>query len=161
MTNNFQQLRVDFLRNLSGCAGYDFRQILRVTFMRIIILAILALGLFVSLGRQADAADLSRYSYRSHSQVWHGGDCCGRDERLGPGIRVAEQVPYCGDCDRLVGPNTYHAALSYIGYLPWTRGCALGGCYGYYASYGGCYWKEVPIADGRGGWVRGVEKICN
>jgi hypothetical protein len=26
---------------------------------------------------------------------------------------------------------------------------------------GGCYWKEVPVADGRGGWVRGVEKICN
>ena len=51
--------------------------------------------------------------------------------------------------------------LSYIGYLPWTRGCALGGCYGYYGDYGGCYWKEVPVADGRGGWVRGVEKICN
>lgn len=161
MTNNFQQLRADFLRNLSGCAGYDSRQILRVTLMRIIVLAMLALGLFVSLGRQANAADLSRYSYRSHSQVLYGADCCGRDERFGPGIRVAEQVPYCGDCDRLVGPNTYHAALSYIGYLPWTRGCALGGCYGYYASYGGCYWKEVPIADGRGGWVRGVEKICN
>ncbi|MGB8577410.1 MAG: hypothetical protein WCD56_12680, partial [Pseudolabrys sp.] len=51
--------------------------------------------------------------------------------------------------------------LRYIGYLPWTRGCALGGCYGYYGVYGGCYWKEVPVADGRGGWARGVEKICN
>jgi hypothetical protein len=72
-------------------------------------------------------------------------------------------VPYCGDCDDLIGWRTSSndIRLRYIGYLPWTRGCALGGCYGYYGVYGGCYWKEVPVADGRGGWVGGVEKICN
>src|SRR4029077_752404 len=96
----------------------------------------------------------SRYPQRWHSQVGYGG------ESFGPRIRVVEQVPCCGDCDHLIGPNTYNVALSYIGYLPWTRGCALGGCSGYYASYGGCYWKEVPIANGRGGWTRGVGGIC-
>ena len=127
--------------------------------MRSITLAILTLGLFASLGAPVDAADL--YPYRSRPHVWYGGDCCGRSTQYGSGIRVAEQVPYCGDCDNLIGPNTYNAALSYVGYLPWTRGCALGGCYGYYGVYGGCYWKEIPLADGRGGWVRSVEKICN
>ena len=129
--------------------------------MRNIVLAILALGLFVSLGAAANAADL--YPYRSYgwrSHVWYGGDCCGR-AKYGPGIRVAEQVPYCGDCDDLIGPNRYNAALSYVGYFPWTRGCALGGCYGYYHVAVGCYWKDVPLSDGRGGWVRSVEKICN
>ena len=58
--------------------------------------------------------------------------------------------------------NFFHnAQIRYIGYLPWTRGCALGGCYGNFGDYGGCYWREVPVADGRGGWVRAVEKICN
>jgi hypothetical protein len=155
MTNNFRQLRTNFLLNLSDCFRYHSRQTFRVTHMRIIGSAIVVLGLLVSLGSGASAADLSRYPQRWHSQVGYGG------ERFGPRIRVVEQVPYCGDCDHLIGPNTYNVALSYIGYLPWTRGCALGGCSGYYASYGGCYWKEVPIANGRGGWTRGVEEICN
>lgn len=130
--------------------------------MRNIVLAILTLGFFASLGGAANAADL--YPYRSYgwrSHVWYGSDCCRRGERFGPGIRVVEQVPYCGYCDNLIGPNTYNVAISYIGYLPWTRGCALGGCYGYYGVYGGCYWKEVPVPNGRGGWVRGVEKFCS
>ena len=130
--------------------------------MRTIILAVLTLGLFASLGGSANAADL--YPYRSYgwrSHVWYGADCC--RQPFGPGIRVAEQVPYCGDCDDLIGWRTSSSdiRLRYIGYLPWTRGCALGGCYGCYGVYGGCYWKEVPVADGSGGWVRGVEKICN
>jgi hypothetical protein len=71
-------------------------------------------------------------------------------------------VPMFGTALTVVGSRSGPAIrLRYIGYLPWTRGCALGGCYGYYGVYGGCYWKEVPVADGRGGWVRGVEKICN
>ncbi|MFZ0101302.1 MAG: hypothetical protein WAL49_03340, partial [Pseudolabrys sp.] len=53
-----------------------------------------------------------------------------------------------------------YVRLHYIGYLPWTRGCALGGCYGAYNDYG-CYWREVPVADGRGGWVRSAERFCN
>jgi hypothetical protein len=39
------------------------------------------------------------------------------------------------------------------------RGCALGGCYGNFADYGSCYWRETRVPDGYGGWV--VEKICN
>ena len=65
-----------------------------------------------------------------------------------------------GDCDNLIGPNFfYNSQIRYIGYLPWTRGCALGGCYGNFAGYGGCYWRETRVPDGYGGWV--VEKICN
>jgi hypothetical protein len=69
-------------------------------------------------------------------------------------------VAYCGDCHWLACVKQRHT-FRYIGYLPWARGCASGGCYGYDGVYGGCYWKEVPVTDGRGGWVRDVEKICN
>jgi hypothetical protein len=132
-----------------------------MTVMRNAILGILALGLFASLGGSANAADLypSR-SYGWRSQVWYGADCCRTPN--GPGIRVVEQVPYCGDCDNLIGrPTGPGVRLRYIGYLRWTRGCAMGGCYGNYGDYGGCYWREVPVADGRGGWARGVERICD
>jgi hypothetical protein len=128
--------------------------------MRNTVLAVLILGLFASLGSAANAADLYRYGWRSH--VWYGSDCCRRGEHYGPGIRVVEQVPYCGDCDNPIGPNIYkNNQLRYIGYLPWTRGCALGGCYGNFGDFGGCYFREISVADGRGGWVEGVEKICN
>ena len=130
--------------------------------MRKTVLAVLTLGLVASLGGAVNAAEL--YPYRSgwRSHVWYGSDCCRRGERFGPGIRVVEQVPYCGDCDNLIGPNFFNNnQLRYIGYLPWTRGCALGGCYGNFGDCGGCYFREVSVADGRGGWVEGVEKICN
>jgi hypothetical protein len=129
--------------------------------MRKIVLGVLALGLFVSLAGAANAADHYRGSsgWRSH-HVWYGGDCCRRGHPFGPGIRVAEQVPYCGDCDNLIGPNFFrNSQLRYVGYLPWTRGCAFGNCYGNFAEYGGCYWRETRVPDGYGGWV--VEKICN
>jgi hypothetical protein len=70
-----------------------------------------------------------------------GGDCCRRNEPYGPGFRVAEQVPYCGDCDNLIGPNYFNNnQVRYIGYLPWTRGCALG-----------CYFREISVAAVAGG----------
>jgi hypothetical protein len=56
-------------------------------------------------------------------------------------------VPYCGNCDDLIGWRTSSSE----------RGCALGGCYGYYGVYGGRYWKEVPVADGRGGWRENLQ----
>ena len=99
----------------------------------VIVLAVLALGLFVSLAGAANAADLYRGAYGQRIAsclVW---------QRLprqpfGPGMRVVEQVPYCGDCDNLIGPNFFNnSQIRYIGYLPWTRGCALGGCYGNFA----------------------------
>ena len=67
--------------------------------MRNIILAVLTLGLFASLG---GSAPYRPYGWRSH--VWYGADCC--RQPFGPGIRVAEQVPYCGDCDDLIGWRT-------------------------------------------------------
>jgi hypothetical protein len=127
----------------------------RMSFMRTVVLAILTLGLISSLGSAANAADLSRdrsYGKRAHVS---------RAAADWPRLRVVEQVPYCGDCDNLIGrPSGPYVRLHYIGYLPWTRGCALGGCYGAYNDYG-CYWREVPVADGRGGWVRSVERFCN
>src|SRR5262249_42323681 len=122
--------------------------------MRNFVLAVLALGLIASIGGSANAADLyPDRSYSGRSNAWRGADW--------PRLRVVEQVPYCGDCNDLIGrPSSRVVRLRYIGYLPWTRGCALGGCYGYYGVYGGCYWKEGPVPNGRGGWTRGVEQIC-
>lgn len=123
--------------------------------MRVVI-AVLVLGLFALFGGSAYAADL--YPNHRYSRVEHGG---GRSASYDQRLRVVEQVPYCGDCDNLIGRSSSPAVrLRYIGYLPWTRGCALGGCYGNYGDYGGCYWREVPVANGRGGRVRDVEKIC-
>ena len=88
--------------------------------MRKIVLGVLALGLFVSLAGAANAADTYRGSsgWRSH-HVWYGSDCCRRGQPFGPGIRVVEQVPYCGDCDNLIGPNFFrNSQIRYIGYLP-------------------------------------------
>jgi hypothetical protein len=130
--------------------------------MRNTVLAVLALGLFALLGGTVNAAELYRSGYGGRSHVWYGGDCCRWGELYGPGIRVAEQVPYCGDCDNLIGPNYFNNnQLRYIGYLPWTRGCALGGCYGNFGDYGGCYFREISVAEGRGRWIDGVEMICN
>ena len=118
--------------------------------MRKIVLA-LTLGLVASLGGATNAADLfPGRGGRPH--VSYGADNW-------PRLRVVEQAPYCGDCEDPIGrPSFPVARLRYIGYLPWTRGCALGGCYGYYGVYGGCYWQDVR---GPGGQVIGAEKICN
>ena len=125
--------------------------------MRNMVLAILTFGLVASFGGAASAADLSpQHSYVRHAHVakgagWH---------RVAdwPRMRVVEQVPYCGDCDNLIGrPGSQ---LHYIGYLPWTRGCALGGCAGPYNDYG-CYLREGSVADGRGGWTRGYVQVCD
>jgi hypothetical protein len=125
-------------------------------FMRTTALAILALGLIVSLGAAADAADLSS-SYRSHGKRSH----AARGVADWPRLRVVEQVPNCGDCNNLIGqPSGPYVRLRYIGYLPWTRGCALGGCYGAFNDYG-CYWQDAPVADGRGGWTRGIAQVCD
>ena len=65
--------------------------------MRTIVLAILTLGLIASLGSAANAADLSRdrsYGKRAHVS---------RAAADWPRLRVVEQVPYCGDCDNLIG----------------------------------------------------------
>ncbi|HEY6023504.1 MAG TPA: hypothetical protein VIV34_04920 [Pseudolabrys sp.] len=127
--------------------------------MRRISYVVLALGLFASFGGPAGAADL----YPSHRslRVSQGG----YGDRLAPSvprIRVVEQVPYCGDCDAPVGWGSSRTVrLRYVGYPVWERGCALGGCYGYYDVAPSCYWRDAALPDGRGGWVRGVEQVCD
>jgi len=122
--------------------------------MRNIVLAVLTLGLFASVAAAANAADL--YPGRSYERAR-----AARAAADWPRLRVVEQVPYCGDCDNLIGrPSGPTVRLRYIGYLPWTRGCALGGCYGAFNDYG-CYWRDVRIAGGNGGWARGVEQFCD
>jgi hypothetical protein len=122
--------------------------------MRILFLALVTSGFIGSIASAANAADLSLHrSYGERSHSWRGADW--------PRLRVVEQVPYCGDCDNLIGrPSSSEVRVRYIGNLPWARGCALGGCYGAFNWYGACYWRDVPASDGHGGWVRGVEKIC-
>src|SRR5262249_52188808 len=82
-------------------SAYDRRRCLtwpvnlnRVPFMRTIVLAVLTLGFFASLADAANAADLGR-SYE-RSRAW-------RAAADWPRLRVVEQVPYCGDCDNLIG----------------------------------------------------------
>jgi hypothetical protein len=134
-----------------------------MSIMRRIVLAVLGLGLFASLGGPADAADY--YPYRRSApawwNVWYGDNCC-KAGTYGPGIRVAEQVPYCGDCDDPIGlGSSDKVRLRYVGDPIWERGCALGGCYGYYGVRGSCYGREVRLADGYGGWVWGIAKFCD
>jgi hypothetical protein len=128
--------------------------------MRHIICAVLALGLFASLAGFADAADL--YLHHRSAHVSQGGDCCAPAAPSVPRIRVAEQVPYCGDCDAPIGWSSSRTVrLRYVGNPVWERGCALGGCYGYYDVTPSCYWRDVPLSDSRGGWVRGVAQVCD
>jgi hypothetical protein len=128
--------------------------------MRRIVYAVLVLGLFASFAGFAEAADL--YLYRGHPRASHGGDCCGRPVPAVPRIRVVEQVPYCGDCDAPIAwGSSGTVRLRYVGNPVWERGCALGGCYGYYGVAPSCYWRDVSLPDGRGGRVRGVEQFCD
>src|SRR5262249_62187999 len=116
----------------------------RVPFMRTIVLAVLTLGFFAALADAANAADLGR-SYGERSRAW-------RAAADWPRLRVVEQVPYCGDCDNLIGrPSGPKVRLRFIGYLPWTRGCALGGCYGAFNDYG-WFLGRIPRPGGKGGW---------
>jgi len=118
-----------------------------------IVYAILVLGLLASTGGFSEAADL----YGEHgSSTMHG--AAAYDLR----IRVVEQVPYCGDCDNLIGrPHSSTVRLRYVGYPAWERGCALGGCYGLYYAADSCYFREVPVRSARGRWVRGIKKFCD
>jgi hypothetical protein len=124
--------------------------------MRRIVLVVLALGLFASFGWTAHAADLDLY--RKHPRVSDSGDFGSYDQR----IRVVEQVLYCGDCEAPIAlSRSRDIRLHYVGYPVWPRGCAVGGCYGYYDIAPSCYWRDAMLPDGRGGWTAGVEKVCD
>jgi len=128
--------------------------------MRCIISAVLVLGLFACLGGFAEAADL--YPTHRTLRVSQGGDYGDRGAPSVPRIRVVEQAPYCGDCDAPIGWSSSRTVrLRYVGNPVWERGCALGGCYGYYDVAPSCYWRDVPVSDRRGGWVRGVAQVCD
>ena len=105
-----------------------------------IVCAILAFGFLVSLGGSSDAADLS---------VEHGRLSVHRSGGYDVRMRVAEQVPYCGDCDNLLGhAHSPYVRLREVGYPFWEQGCALGGCAAYYRAIQRC-------------WFWGLEGVCD
>jgi len=109
--------------------------------MRPITITALMIGVFALLANNANAADLYRHR---HSHVTH-------SKPIYPRLRVVEQVPYCGNCDNIIGtPSSGAVRLRYIGWPVWERGCALGGCYGYYTVAPSCYLREAPFVDRNG-----------
>jgi len=129
--------------------------------MRRIFYAVLAFAMLGSFTGLAQAADLIYPTHRS-VRVSHGGAYVERVVSSDPRIRVVEQVPYCGDCEAPIGWSSSRTVrLRYVGKPVWERGCALGGCYGYYDVTPSCYWRDAPVADGRGGLVMGVREVCD
>lgn len=128
--------------------------------MRNVIFGVLGVALLGAFAASAQAADL--YPGHRSVRVSHGGGYVDRVARSDPRIRVVEQVPYCGDCDAPIGQSSSHTVrLRYVGNPVWERGCGLGGCYGYYDVAPSCYWRDVMLPNNHGGWVRGVENVCD
>lgn len=128
--------------------------------MRRIVFGVLGFAIFGSLAGFVQAADL--YSSHRSVRVSQGGTYVDRVVASDPRIRVVEQLPYCGDCEAPIGRSSSHTVrLRYVGNPVWERGCALGGCYGYYEVTPSCYWRDALVPDGRGGWVRGVKEVCD
>lgn len=121
------------------------------------VLAVVLLSLQVGFARAADI-----YPAHRSARVSQGGVYLDRIVTSDPRIRVVEQLPYCGDCEAPIGRSSSRTVrLRYVGNPVWERGCAFGGCYGYYDVTPSCYWRDVPLSDGRGGWTRGVERFCD
>ena len=128
--------------------------------MRRIFYSGLVVALLGLLGGLAQAADL--YPAHRSVRVSQGESYVDRIAVFDPRIRVVEQLPYCGDCEAPIGRSSSRTVrLRYAGNPVWERGCALGGCYGYYDVTPSCYWRDAPVPDGRGGWVRGVKEVCD
>lgn len=105
-----------------------------------IVRAVLVLVFFAALAGSAVAADMPVKGSRSAHHHRYGG----YDVRM----RVVEQVPYCGDCDNLLGrAQSPYVRLREVGRPFWEQGCALGGCNSYYRALQRCW-----------GW--GLEAVC-
>ena len=125
-----------------------------------IVIGMLGFAMFGSLAGPTQAADL--YPVQRSMRISQGGDYIDRVVSSGPRIRVVEQLPYCGDCEAPIGWSSSRTVrLRYVGNPVWERGCALGGCYGDYGVTPSCYWRDVSLPNGHGGWVRGVENVCD
>ncbi|HKS84981.1 MAG TPA: hypothetical protein VJR71_05855 [Pseudolabrys sp.] len=111
--------------------------------MRIVRVA-LAFGLFMALAGSASAADMpverGHVVHRHHH--YRAG---GYDVRM----RVVEQVPYCGDCDNLLGhAHSPYVRLREVGRPFWEQGCALGGCNSYYRAIQRCWgWSLEAVCE--------------
>jgi len=128
--------------------------------MRHLVFGVLVAALVGPLWGLAQAADL--YPAHRSVRISQGGAYVDHIVAAGPRIRVVEQLPYCGDCEAPIGRSSSRTVrLRYVGNPVWERGCALGGCYGYYDVTPSCYWRDATLPDGRGGWVRGVENVCD
>jgi hypothetical protein len=128
--------------------------------MRRVCFGILCFAVLGSLGISAQAADL--YPVQRSVRVSQSYSYVDRVAVSEPRIRVVEQLPYCGDCEAPIGHSSSRTVrLRYVGNPVWARGCALGGCYGYYDVTPSCYWRDALVPDGRGGLVRGVKEFCD
>ena len=116
--------------------------------------AVLALGFLAAMAGSSQAADL----YREGGRVKGASGAASPEVRM----RVVEQVPYCGDCDNLIGtPHSSTVRLSYFGYPIWERGCARGGCYGLYCAADSCYYRKGLVRNAQGRWVQGFRQYCD
>ena len=128
--------------------------------MRHIVFGVLGVALLGAVAGSAQAADL--YPAHRSVRVSQGGTYVDRVVTADPRIRVVEQLPYCGDCEAPIGRSSSGTVrLRYVGNPVWERGCALGGCYGYYDVTPSCYWRDASVPDGHGGWARGVAEFCD
>jgi hypothetical protein len=133
--------------------------------MRGIALAALCSCLF-ALGMSAGPAQAGDYGYGASGygaygpgQVWYSSSCCYR--RV---VRHQRDVFY-----QRAGTYIPDAVLVYprprvYAYMVPHRRVRFSE-FDYYSRYGdygrvGCYWKEVPVPDLRGGWVWGRKTTC-
>ncbi|HMF26376.1 MAG TPA: hypothetical protein VKG24_30250 [Pseudolabrys sp.] len=115
------------------------------------VYVILVLGLLASISGVSQAADLSLERGVAKRGAAH-------DVRL----RVVEQVPYCGDCEAPFGRAHFaRPRLRYVGFPIWERGCALGGCYGFYYVADSCYFRDTLVRNARGRLVPGTGEFCD
>jgi hypothetical protein len=129
--------------------------------MRPIAFAFVCSCLLVSLTVVATPAQAGDYydGYRHrHGKVWYSSKCCYK--KIVRHERSVRYVRTYGDDDYYDRPrSTYRKRYShYDDYRPRHR---YHDDYGYSSYARSCHWRQVPVADGRGGWVWGEKRVCD